>query len=302
MTETDFCVLILSYKRPTSVVTFATLKRSGYNGPVFIMVPDDDPTLEQYRRAYGDLVIPYSREEAAQLTDSGDNDPRRTGVIYPRNQSFKVAERLGFRYFVQLDDDYSCFEYQYTPDLMWAPRVMQSTLGDLFLALVEFLHETPAVSTVALAQGGDFIGGDPWHDKIKVSRKAMNSFVCDVRRPIRFVGRINEDVNTYVSRGNVGRLFFTTLLAKLVQRTTQRAAGGMTDCYSDNGTYVKSFYSVMYAPSCVKVTTMRDPRYDNDRMHHGIRWNNAVPKIVRESLRKPDGGCAPKTAPTGVSE
>lgn len=61
-------------------------------------------------------------------------------------------------------------------------------------------------------------------------------------------------------------------------------AGGMTDLYLDSGTYVKSFYSVMYCPSAVKVAVMGGDA--EKRLHHNISWNNCAPKILRENYRK----------------
>jgi hypothetical protein len=74
--------------------------------------------------------------------------------------------------------------------------------------------------------------------------------------------------------------------AQLVQMQTQSNAGGMTEMYLESGTYVKSFYSVMYAPSCVKVGELGDPRSPHYRIHHSINWRVAVPKIMRETVRK----------------
>jgi hypothetical protein len=70
------------------------------------------------------------------------------------------------------------------------------------------------------------------------------------------------------------------------QTMTQANSGGMTELYLDVGTYVKSFYSVMYAPSCVKVGELGDPRSPHYRIHHSINWRVAVPKIMRETVRK----------------
>ena len=67
------------------------------------------------------------------------------------------------------------------------------------------------------------------------------------------------------------------------QKRTQTNPGGMTDLYLDAGTYVKSFYSVMYAPSCV---TIRDMGRINRRLHHRVDWNAAAPKILPETARK----------------
>ena len=107
----------------------------------------------------------------------------------------------------------------------------------------------------------------------------MNSFVCDTAKPFLFRGRINEDVNTYVSLGGTGDLFFTDMQLQLDQLLTQSNTGGMTELYLDSGTYVKSFYTVMAAPSCTSINWMG--RF-NKRLHHKINWRKAVPLIIPE--------------------
>ena len=49
------------------------------------------------------------------------------------------------------------------------------------------------------------------------------------------------------------------------------------------GTYLKSFYSVMYCPSGVKVMLFCDGQQKNEqgRYHHNINWNAVAPKILR---------------------
>lgn len=69
----------------------------------------------------------------------------------------------------------------------------------------------------------------------------------------------------------------------LRQTATQESAGGLTEAYLDLGTYTKSFYSVMYCPSCVKVGIMGDKVY---RIHHKVMWRNAVPQILDEKWKK----------------
>ena len=114
----------------------------------------------------------------------------------------------------------------------------------------------------------------------------MNSFVCSVDRPFVMIGRMNEDVTTYVVGGLRGELFFTALQVLLTQKQTQSNDGGMTGLYLDSGTYVKSFYSVMYAPSCVKIGQLGDHRSPHYRIHHKINWHHTAPKILREEWKK----------------
>lgn len=69
----------------------------------------------------------------------------------------------------------------------------------------------------------------------------------------------------------------------MVQLQTQSNSGGNTEAYKTMGTYVKSFYSVMAAPSCCKVSILGTT---HPRIHHKIDWNKAVPKILHERFKK----------------
>lgn len=79
-----------------------------------------------------------------------------------------------------------------------------------------------------------------------------------------------------------GNLFMTFPLLAIQQKETQSNIGGMTEMYLDTGTYIKSFYTVMYAPSCVKVGMMG---IIHPRLHHRVSWDNAVPCIISEEYR-----------------
>jgi uncharacterized protein (DUF2225 family) len=94
---------------------------------------------------------------------------------------------------------------------------------------------------------------------------------------------MNDDVNTYLSLGKTGDLFFHVALCSLNQEETQKSKSGNTTSYLQFGTYVKSFYSVMLCPSCVRVTMMRS---NHPRLHHTIKWNYAVPKIISSDFKK----------------
>lgn len=136
--------------------------------------------------------------------------------------------------------------------------------------------------TLAFAQGGDFIGGLDSRYSKKVLRKAMNTFFCSVNRPFKFIGRINEDVNTYCLLGSQGNLFLTITDMMINQADTQINSGGMSDVYNSLGTYNKSFYTIMCSPSSVKISVMGDKHY---RIHHKINWENTVPKIISDRFK-----------------
>ena len=163
------------------------------------------------------------------------------------------------------------------------PRINNNAVDKTMMALLEFYKKTNTKS-IAFAQGGDFIGGENSAVfKKKLARKCMNSFLCSTDRVFKFIGRINEDVNTYVRLGSIGHQFYTVAHLRLEQKQTQAEDGGMSDIYVDKGTYIKSFYTILFSPSCVKIRTMG---FRNLRLHHSISWNNAVPVILDEKYKK----------------
>jgi hypothetical protein len=225
----------------------------------------------------------FDKLAISKTFDTGDNFEERRTVVYARNACFDIARGLGLRYFLELDDDYTHFAYKFRSDLTYYERKCWR-LDDLFEAMLDYYVTIPAL-TIAMAQNGDFIGGSEsgFGKELSLHRKCMNSFFCDVEREFKFIGRINEDVNTYVLEGRRGRLFLTVPNVSLAQKTTQSNDGGMSDVYLDSGTYLKSFYTVMFAPSCAKIGEMGDK---HKRIHHRIAWNNAVPKILSEDWRQ----------------
>ena len=287
--RSDFCTFIISHGRPDKVITYTTLLGAGYTGKVYIVIDDEDNTAEQYRAKFPGIVLMFSKEAVSKTFDEGDNSDNRRTTSYVRNACFDLAEQVGCRYFLVLDDDYRDFRWRPGKDMTDKYCKMHG-IDHVIDAILGFYIKTPSLS-VAFSQGGDWIGGvaGNWRDGAHLRRKAMNSFFCSTDRRFKFVGRLNEDVNTYVSLSATGGMFFTVMQAQLDQQMTQTKSGGMTEAYLESGTYVKSFFTVMYAPSCVKIGAMGDPRNEGGdyRVHHAINWNRAAPLILRESWRKP---------------
>jgi hypothetical protein len=278
----DFAVFILTHGRPDKVVTLNSLKAGNYSGKYYIVIDNEDDTEEEYRRLYGDRVLQFDKLAVSKTFDTADLSEDRRTIVYARNACFELAKQVGVRYFLELDDDYTSFMYRF-PDNGKLGYTTAKNLDALFEAMIDFLNASGAV-TVAFAQGGDFIGGVNSGTFYKgLLRKAMNTFFCDVEKPFQFVGRINEDVNTYTLLGNRGELLFTVTNANITQLQTQSNGGGMTDVYLDSGTFLKSFYSVIFSPQAVKISTMGAKHM---RLHHKVNWNACAPKILNEKWRK----------------
>lgn len=279
----DFAILILTHGRAENVLTLKTLLKSGYKGKWYLIIDNEDSQAEMYYRNFGEEhVVMFDKYKKSLEVDTCDIQRERNVVIYARESCFEIAKKLGLKYFLELDDDYTEFRSRVLENDVFTSYYVQD-INSIIEEYLIFLENSNA-HCVAFAQTGDFIGGVGSNlYKKKILRKAMNAFFCKVDRPFSFTGRLNEDVNAYVLEGSRGKLFLTPYDMTLNQLETQKNKRGLTDAYLQYGTYVKSFYSVIVCPSCVKVYEMG---CSSRRIHHRIEWNNATPCIIREDFKK----------------
>jgi len=73
-TQSDFAIFILTHGRPTNIKTMATLKECGYTGRLYLVVDDEDKTLDKYIANFGkDRVVVFNKKEMADQVDEGNN-------------------------------------------------------------------------------------------------------------------------------------------------------------------------------------------------------------------------------------
>lgn len=284
MENNDFAVFILTHGRPNNIKTLKTLEKCGYTGGIFFIVDNEDKSASEYIKNFGiEKVVVFDKKQMAESVDEGNNFDERRTITHARNACFDIAKKLGITYFIQLDDDYTSFDYRlYLNDK--AIVVPIKNLDNYLLKLIEYYKQYDFMS-IAFSQGGDFIGGlYNGKELYRFSRrKCMNSFLCSTEREFQFIGAMNEDVNTYITMGSRGDLFMTIPFVSLTQTATQSQKSGITDMYKIYGTYCKAFTTVMMHPSSVKVSMMNS---SNPRIHHSIRWQTTTPMIISDKYKK----------------
>lgn len=276
-----FAVIIPTYGRAERVYTINALRKGGYNGDIYLLCDTSDIELPKYQQLYGDKVLVFDKADYKGKFDKMDNFGKQNVVVYARNAIYNAAKSEGLKYIAVLDDDYSMFSYRVNAEYGYNFKIIRN-LDKVFQAFLDFLIHSK-IHAICFAQDGDFIGGKDnkmFAVKKTPRRKMMNLFFFDVDKPIEFIGTINEDLTASIAEAIKGNICLTCPLVSLKQRPTQSNKGGLTDIYLDLGTYVKSFYSVIYAPSAVKISLMGNK---DKRLHHSVNWNFCAPKIIRES-------------------
>lgn len=280
----DFVVIVLCHLRPFKTTTPDTLRKSGYTGNIILLLDDEDTTYPQYVEQFPEYKIElYNKDEYMRMFDAMDNFKSKRCAVYARNACFDIAKRNGYKYFCQMDDDYTTIPYRYMRDGKLY-RNNAVNLDEVFNAYIEFMCTNENINAVAFAEPGDFVGGCGSNlNKKYFLRKCMGSWICCVDRRFEFSGTMNDDVTTYSSFGSRGKMFFTFNFIMIDTPATQSVKGGMTDIYLSVGTYTKTFYTVLACPSFVRVGIFGDRHY---RIHHNFNWEYAVPKIVSSRYKR----------------
>ena len=282
MIKSNFAVFILSNNRANSVKTLKTLLRENYTGRYYIIVDNEDEQIDTYYNNFGkEHIIVFDKLKKSKECDTFDNIEKRNTVLFAINSCHEIAKDLGIDYFLELDDDYTIFRSRvFDGTKLSSIEVMD--MDSIINEMIDFLEVSGAL-TVAFSQTGDLIGGvGSKVFKERITRKAMNAFFCKTDRPFKFIGRMNDDVNTYVNLGSKGELLFTVADITLEQGSTQQNSGGLTDMYLELGTYVKSFSTILCNPSSVYITTLGS-RFK--RLHHLIDWEHTTPKIISDKFK-----------------
>ena len=198
----DFAVFVMVHGRPEKMWTYHSLRKQGYTGKVFLVADDLDETVDEYKEKYGDELLVFDKKKSALDMDVGDNSGDFRSTLFAANTIFELAEENSVKYFMIMCDDYTRFIYKFDEKLKFKEGPIKD-LDSVFDALLKYYISIDAL-TIAMAQNGDFIGGknSAWAREVKLHRKAMNTFLCSTERPFKFMGRMNEDVTTYVNLGS----------------------------------------------------------------------------------------------------
>lgn len=275
----DFCIFIISHEKVENQTYKTLMKCNCVSFPTYIVIDDKDSCKEEYINKYGkDKVLIFNKLEYSKKTDMFDNFDFDKVIIYARNACYDFAKKLNYEYFLELDDDYTGFSMRLTgrKTLNFTNKNILSKIIEIYLNYYKINHK---IKILAFMQGGDF-------DSVilnKVKRKAMNALFCSINRPVKFKGRINEDVNAYSKGNSIGEIFISFPYVILYQKTTQ-TGGGMSETYLNYGTYLKSFYSFLQCPSFVKISILRSPK--SYRIHHKILQKYGSVKIISDKYKK----------------
>lgn len=284
--EYNYAVFILTHGRPDNIYTYHTLKEIWYTWKIYFILDSDDTTIEKYKdNFWEENIIVFNKSDYIWKFDRMDNLDNRKTIVYARNASYDIARNLWLDYFFEYEDDYHQLQYRHRINWSYKTPSIQN-INKTFELLIDTLERT-WIYTIAFWQCGEYMWGASDFNHIQYKRKAMNTFVFKVNKnpddDLKFIWSMNDDVNAYLIYWKIWKLYFQIADISLAQSETQKNNGWNTEIYKKYWTYVKSMYSLISNPSCVKIWELW---VKSRRIHHKINWNLAVPKILKQYIKK----------------
>lgn len=272
----DFAIFILSHGRAETMTTFDFLRRKGYSGKLFIVVDDEDEQKNMYKQIYGEEVVKiFCKKEYFEKVDTYSIDGNTKSVVFARNAAYDIADVLGITYFCEFDDDLTDVAIRYIDGNKLKSK-SDYNFDDLCNAMLELL-QCDKVWALSFGQAFNYIGGINGRFKSRLERQAFGFYFLKTTHRIHYKGITNEDMNTILELGQQGKVTFSVLdfMAASPERTTNE--GGNFELYNSMTKYVRNFYPLITAPSCVKMKS-------NGEIER--KQNSMFPKILSERWKK----------------
>lgn len=275
-----FAIYILTNGRPNHQYTLDFLRKS-FKGDVFLCCDNEDKTLEEYRKNYGEQVVVFNKNEWVSKSDPMDNFRSKNSVLYARNAVFQLAKDMGYEYFVMVDDDVTGLSFRYEKN----GKLVGKPVKDFNKVSSVILEAMDNTGTDFFSFGLDkiYIGGlaNGQYQK-KIIDKVYCFVFCSTEQQHFYKGIMNEDEIHNILSMSVGTLVKTTTLIQIQTKPIGRdSVGGNAETYNENGyySYNRNFYPIIAFPVLQLKSGKKGFTFGCDRAYYTVQ-------VLPESLKK----------------
>lgn len=274
-------VYIISKGRP-NCTTAQTLEKIGFPGEWFIVCGNNDETLPEYRKKWGERVLVFDWHEEVKRSDLLDNfgvEKMGSGAVPVRNATRAISEARGEKRHWQFDDDYYGF---------LTKRMVNGKLKDSRLDGAGFYQRLTRLGRYAdsagLANIGFAVDAEAHPSSFfKAAKRVFNAHNLPSGESlfVRWRARMNDDLINGIETWRGGKAEMALKSMYISMRDTQAESGGNTEIYQAHGTVRKAAYAILIDPLNVKLVV----KYG--RYHHRVNWRGVCPKIIHERFAPP---------------
>lgn len=277
-----FAVFILTHGRPRNQLTVKSLQEVGYTGEWYLVVDDQDATINEYVEQWGaDRIIVFHKDYFIRNTDTGLHTPVPKFAVFARNAIEHIANEMGYQTFMMLDDDITKFRIR----LPHGDSLKSYSINGQFDSIIDHAVDFVLSCNVACMGLGFcnlYIGGVANFNKENPrQRLCAEAFIRNTSYPISWRLNMVEDLITSIDAAMDGAIWFQFLPIQCEIRMSEGAVdGGNSDVYRQLGMYRISFMPVVAYPSSNAV------RLNKKSWASTTTPDKCVPKIISSRYRK----------------
>lgn len=275
-------IYIISKGRP-QCVTAKTLEKINYPGEWFIVCGNNDETLDEYKKRWGDRVIVFDWYEEIKHTDTMDNfgfETKASGACPVRNVVAEISRNRGEVRHWQLDDDYTHFQRTIfkNGEVFKNKKLNDGKTLEKYLYLIAQFGFNTNMPNVGFSLTTIESVPENW---AKMKRRVFNAhnMINDPAIRTEWRSRINDDIVNAIETWRRGYPEYSVHFLQLYTKATQTEKGGLTEMYKADGTVRKTAYAIMFCPANVKLVI------NLGRYHHKVDWRGLTPKLISEKWR-----------------
>lgn len=277
-----FAVFILTHGRPNNQLTVKSLADVGYSGDLYLVVDDQDTTIDEYIDVWGaDKIIIFNKDYFIRNTDTGLHTPVPKFAVFARNAIEHIAKEMGYKTFMMLDDDITRFRVRLPDGDSLKSYQIKGQFNSIIENSVDYVLNCD-IACLGLGFCNLYIGGVANFNKENPrQRLCAEAFIRNTAHPISWRLNMVEDLITSIDAAISGDVWFQFLPIQCEILMSEGAVdGGNSDVYRQLGMYKISFMPVIAYPSSNSV------KYGKKTWISSTSPDKCIPKIISSRYRK----------------
>lgn len=277
-----FAIFIITHGRPTNQRTLYLLRTIGYTGDYYLVLDDEDETLQQYYALYDNSkILVFSKEKYCKLTDTGFVTPFKKFAVFARNAVEDFAQSLNYEFFAIFDDDITNFRIRYDNLGKLKSHSCAGIFDEILDTCINFMRSTH-ISCTAFGSTNMYRAGiDCLYTNSDRVRLCNCAFIRNCN--IRVFWRLNfvEDLITSLDYNRNGDVWLQLLPIQVEFGASEGVVlGGNSSGYNDFGKYNLNFMPTIVYPDCNLCT------YHHNSFHTTLLTQYSMPKIISSLYKK----------------
>ena len=281
MIDYNFAVFIITHGRPHNQKTLQLLVEMNYTGKVYLVVDDQDNTVDEYKALYGDKVVVFSKDTYVAYTDTGLHTPFKKFAVFARNAVEDLAVLLGLDYFMVFDDDIINLRIRYDIDGSLKSRKLTGIIDDVFNACIRFMENSNLHCTSFGFCNVYRSGVECLYKENSRNRLCAEAFIRDTKIKVDWRLNMVEDLITSLDYNRAGIPWLQIIPVQVeICMSEGTVEGGNSEAYNNFGLFRLNFMPTIAYPDCNKVT------FHHNKWHTTLSAKHSVPKIISASFKQ----------------